>query len=116
MVLVAGVPSSSNLKEPRLPASVASSTTVTNLEATCLPSMPVNLESPCPARSASRPCPMASCIIVPPASLDMTTGILPPGALRAPSIITARLAASSAASTSDFSSKSSKPFSPPSTS
>jgi hypothetical protein len=53
-------------------------------------------EKPSCARSASRPWPTASWIIVPPASAASTTGILPPGAGRAASICTARRAACSA--------------------
>src|SRR5689334_15744020 len=75
-----GVPSSSIESEPRRPASVPSSTTVTPGAATFSPSMPANADVPLRLKSPSKPWPIASCSSTPGQPGPSTTVMLPAGA------------------------------------
>ena len=75
-----GVPSSSTVSEPRRPAIVPSSTTVTPSAATRLPKRPANAEVFLRLKSPSRPWPIASCSKIPGQPGPSTTVISPAGA------------------------------------
>ncbi len=90
------VPSSSTLSEPRRPAIVPLSTTVTLELATCWPISPAKAEVFLRLKSASRPWPTASCSRIPGQPGPSTTSISPAGAATAPSCRIAPRAASRA--------------------
>ena len=75
-----GVPSSSQLSEPRRLAIVPSSTTVHSGEATRSPMRPLKAETSLRLKSPSRPWPTASCSSTPGQPGPSTTVIVPAGA------------------------------------
>ena len=89
-------PSSSTLSEPRRPAMVPLSTTVTLELATDWPMRPAKAEVFLRLKSASRPWPTASCSRMPGQPGPRTTSISPAGAGTAPSCRMAPRAASRA--------------------
>ena len=74
-----GVPSSSTVSEPRRPAIVPSSKTVTPGAATRSPIRPEKAEVPLRLKSPSRPWPTASCSSTPFQPGPSTTSISPAG-------------------------------------
>ena len=74
-----GVPSSSTLSDPRRLPMVPSSITVHSGLATCCPMRPLKAETPLRLKSASSPCPTASCNRMPGHPGPSTTVISPAG-------------------------------------
>ena len=109
-----GAPSSSTLSDPRRLRMVPSSITVHSGLATCWPIRSLNAETFLRLKSASRPCPTASCSRTPGHPGPSTTVISPAGAGAASNCTMACRTASRAKCSGVFSvSKNSRPTRPP---